>query len=36
MSWNIIFKIKADEIVILGIIHGSRKASNIRKLRKVR
>ncbi len=35
MNWLIIFKIKADEIVILGIIHGSRKGSKITKLKKV-
>jgi plasmid stabilization system protein ParE len=33
MSWNIIFKIKASEVVILGIIHGSRRPSGIRKLK---
>jgi hypothetical protein len=27
-----IYKIKASEIVVLGIIHGSRRASNVRKL----
>ncbi len=36
MSWNIIYKIKASEIVILGIIHGSRKPSKIKKLKKVK
>jgi plasmid stabilization system protein ParE len=36
MSWLIIYKIKASEIVVLGIIHGSRKASKVRKLRKVK
>ena len=36
MSWLIIYKIKASEIVILGIIHGSRRASKVRKLRKVK
>jgi plasmid stabilization system protein ParE len=36
MSWLIIYKIKVTEIVILGIIHGSRRASKIRKLRKVK
>ena len=36
MSWNIIYKIKAFEIVVLGIIHGSRQASKVRKLRKVK
>jgi plasmid stabilization system protein ParE len=36
MSWIIIYKIKASEIVVLGIIHGSRRASKVRKLRKVK
>ena len=36
MSWLIIYKIKASEIVVLGIIHGSRRASKVRKLRKVK
>ncbi|MEN8122610.1 MAG: type II toxin-antitoxin system RelE/ParE family toxin [Bacteroidota bacterium] len=36
MSWLIIYKIKATEIVTLGIIHGSRRASRIRSLRKVK
>ena len=36
MSWNIIYKIKASEIVILGIIHGSRRASKVRGLKKVK
>jgi plasmid stabilization system protein ParE len=36
MSWLIIYKIKASEIVVLGVIHGSRKASKVRKLRKVK
>jgi len=36
ISWNIIYKIKTSEIVVLAIIHGSRRASKIRKLRKVK
>lgn len=36
MSWLIIYKIKVSEIIVLGIIHGSRKASKVRKLRKVK
>jgi plasmid stabilization system protein ParE len=36
MSWNLIFKIKSSEIVVLGIIHGSRRASRIRKLKGVK
>ena len=34
MSWHIIFKVKDSEIIILGIIHVSRKASKIRRLKK--
>ena len=36
MSWLIIYKIKDSEIAVLGIIHGSRRASKVRKLRKVK
>ena len=36
MSWNIIYKVKASEIVVLGIIHGSRRPSKVRKFRKVK
>ena len=36
MSWLIIYKIKASEIVVLGIIHGSRRASKVRKFRKIK
>ncbi len=36
MSWNIIYKIKASEIVVLGIIHGSRRVSKVRKLKKIK
>ena len=36
MSWLIIYKIKASDIVVLGIIHGSRGASKVRKLGKVK
>lgn len=36
MSWNIIYKIKASEIIILGIIHSSRRTSKVRSLKKVR
>jgi len=36
MSWLIIFKVKASQIVILGIIHSSRKPSMIRSLRKIK
>ena len=36
MSWLIIYKIKASEIVVLGIIHGSRGVSKVRKLGKVK
>lgn len=36
MSWLIIYKIKAYQIVILGIVHTSRKPSRIRSLRKIK
>lgn len=36
MSWLIIYKIKATEIIILGVIHGSRRVSKVRKLRKIK
>jgi len=35
-SWLIIYKIKDSEVVVLGIIHGSRRVSKIRSLRKVK
>lgn len=35
-SWQIIFKITANEILILGIIHSSRKPSMVRMLKKVK
>jgi plasmid stabilization system protein ParE len=36
LSWLIIYKIKPPEIVILGIIHGHRRVSRIKSLRKVK
>ena len=36
MSWLIIYKVKAAKIVILGIVHSSRKPSRIRSLRKIK
>lgn len=36
MSWLIIYKIKASEIIVVGIIHSSRSVSRVRKLRKVK
>lgn len=36
MSWLIIFKVKVNKIVILGVIHSSRKPSRIRNLRKIK
>jgi len=36
MSWQIIFKIKVSEIIVLGIIHGGRRASKVKKLKKVK
>lgn len=35
MSWLLIYKVKASKIVILGIIHTSRKPSRIRSLSKI-
>jgi hypothetical protein len=36
LSWIIIYKIKPAETVILGIIHGHRRPSRIKSLRKVK
>jgi len=36
LSWLIIYKIKPAEIVILGIIHGHRRPTRIKRLRKVK
>lgn len=36
MSWNIIFKVKTSEIVVLGVVHGSRSSSKIKNLKKVK
>ena len=36
LSWLIIYKIKPAEIVILGIIHGHRRPTRIKSLRKVK
>jgi plasmid stabilization system protein ParE len=36
LGWLIIYKIKLTEIVILGIIHGHRRPSKIKRLRKVK
>ena len=36
MSWLIIYKVIENNIVILGIIHGSRRSSKIRILKKVK
>lgn len=36
MSWLIIYKVKNFQIVILGIIHTSRKPSRIKSLRKIK
>ncbi len=36
MRWIIIYTVKASQIVILGIIHSSRKSSRIRNLRMVK
>lgn len=36
MSWLVIYKINSSEIIILGIIHSSRRSSSVRKLQKVK
>lgn len=36
MSWLIVYRVKAGEIVVLGIIHASRRPSRIKALRKVK
>lgn len=36
MSWIIIFKVKSYKIVILGIVHSSRKPSRIRSLKNIK
>jgi plasmid stabilization system protein ParE len=36
LSWQIIYKIGDVEIVILGILHTSRKPTSVKKLRKVK
>jgi plasmid stabilization system protein ParE len=35
LSWNIIYKIKENEILVLGIIHKSRKPSALKVLRRI-
>ncbi len=35
-SWSIIYRVKAGEIVILGIIHHSRRPARVRLLRKIK
>jgi hypothetical protein len=36
MRWLIIYKVKASQIIILGIIHSSRRPLKIRSLRKIK
>jgi plasmid stabilization system protein ParE len=36
LSWLIVYKIKSEEVVILGIMHGPRKPSRIKSLKKVK
>ena len=36
LSWSVIYKIRPDEIIILGIIHQSRRPSKLKTLRKVK
>jgi plasmid stabilization system protein ParE len=35
-DWSIIYRVKTGEIVILGIVHGSRRTAMLRKLRKIK
>jgi plasmid stabilization system protein ParE len=35
-SWNIIYKISRNQIIVLGIIHNSRKPSKLKALRKIK
>jgi plasmid stabilization system protein ParE len=35
-SWYVIFRIKSNEVLILGVIHHSRRPSTIRKLRVIK
>jgi plasmid stabilization system protein ParE len=36
MSWLIIYRIKSNEIVIIGILHASRRPSKVKQLRKIK
>lgn len=35
-SWSIIYRVKENEVLILGVIHHSRKPARIRRLRKIK
>jgi plasmid stabilization system protein ParE len=35
-SWSVIYRIHSNEIVVLGVVHHSRRSSNWRKLRKIK
>jgi len=35
-SWLIIYRIKSDEVVIIGVLYASRRASKIRGLKKIK
>lgn len=35
-DWQIIFKVIGSEIIILGVVHGSRKRSRVKLLRKIK
>lgn len=35
-SWSVVYRIDTNEIIILGIIHHSRRPSKIKKLRKIK
>jgi plasmid stabilization system protein ParE len=36
LSWLIIYRIKGKEVTILGVVHGSRRASKIRELKRIK
>lgn len=36
LAWQIIFKVYEDQVIILGIIHHSRKPSKLKKLKKIK
>jgi plasmid stabilization system protein ParE len=36
MSWLVIYRIKANEIIIIGILHASRRPSKVKQLRNIK